>query len=128
MTGVICSGNIVHDILVRPVDRVEWGTSMWMESLDQSLGGNGANTAFAIGKLGIPVKLLGCAGRDEFGDRCLNVLQSAGVDISAVERSDLPTAATVVLVNSSGERALLHRQGCSREAFATPCPMCSRWA
>jgi sugar/nucleoside kinase (ribokinase family) len=120
VTGVICSGNIVHDILVRPVDRVEWGTSMWMESLDQSLGGNGSNTAFAIGKLGARVKLLGWAGRDELGDRCLSVLQSGGVDVSRIERSDLPTAATVVLVNSSGERALLHRPGCSRKAFSMP--------
>lgn len=120
MTGVICSGNIVHDILVRPVDRVEWGTSIWMESLDQGLGGNGANTAFAVAKLGVPVKLLGCIGGDELGDRCFATLQSAGVDVLQVERSGLPTAATVVLVNSSGERALLHHPGCSRAAFSTP--------
>jgi sugar/nucleoside kinase (ribokinase family) len=120
VTGVVCSGNIVHDTLLRPVDQVNWGTSMWIESIEQHLGGNGANTAYAIGKLGVPVRLIGAVGHDEFGDRCLEILRSVDVDLSGVARSDLPTAATIVLVNSSGERALLHQPGVSKQAFAEP--------
>jgi sugar/nucleoside kinase (ribokinase family) len=56
-------------------------------------------------------------GADEAGDRVLARLNSVGVDTTHVRRSSLPTPTTVVLVNSDGARALLHRPGASKEAF-----------
>jgi sugar/nucleoside kinase (ribokinase family) len=120
MSGVVCCGNIVLDILVRPVDRLGWGTSTWVESIEQHLGGNGANTAYALGLMGVPVRLLATAGADAFGDYALARLGAAGVDLAFVQRSASPTAATVVLVNPSGERLFLHRPGASAESFPQP--------
>jgi len=118
--GVLVCGNIVADILVRPVDRVAWGTSTWVESIEQHLGGNGASTSVALGKLGVPVRLLSAVGPDGFGEQLLERLRSAGVDVSRVSRLDAPTPATVVLVNSAGDRSLLHRPGAAANAFAEP--------
>jgi sugar/nucleoside kinase (ribokinase family) len=120
MSGVVCCGNIVLDILVRPVDRLGWGASTWVESIEQHLGGNGANTEYALGKLGVPVRLLATAGADAFGDYALARLAGAGVDLSFVQRSASPTAATVVLVNPEGERLFLHRPGASSQSFPEP--------
>lgn len=118
--GVICAGNISLDILVRPVDRIEWNRTIWVDSIEQQLGGNGSNTACTLGLLGVPVKLLGMVGRDSFGEYLLSVLASAGVDLAGVARSQAPTSATTCLVDSKGDRVFLHRLGSSAEAFREP--------
>ena len=116
--GVLCCGNLVLDILVRPVTELAWGTTTWVETIDQSIGGNGASTAYALAKLGNPVRLIGCAGIDEFGDRILRTLESAGVDVTHVVRVELATPLTIGLVHPSGDRALLHQPGASLDAFS----------
>lgn len=118
--GVLVLGNLVFDILVRPVEALRWNATVWVEALEESLGGNGSNTAYTAGKLGVPVRLMACAGRDTAGEFALRKLAEAGVDTSLVRRTDAPTAATVAVVNAAGARALLHRPGASREAFAEP--------
>lgn len=115
--GVICVGNITVDILARPVDDITWGGTKWIDSIEQSLGGNGANTSATLAKLGVPVTLIGGAGRDAFGDFALKRLQECGVATHLIQRVDTPTAASVALVKSDGTRAFLHRPGVSRELF-----------
>jgi sugar/nucleoside kinase (ribokinase family) len=128
MKGVLCSGNLVLDLLARPVDRLEWGATTLIDSIAQHLGGNGANTSFTIAKLGVPVRVLGMVGADRFGDFVLAELGGAGVDTRAVRRSKAPTAATVVLVNGAGERLLLHRLGASVEVEFEPEEMAREFA
>jgi sugar/nucleoside kinase (ribokinase family) len=120
LTGVVCCGNVVFDILVRPVDAVVWNTTRWVDSIDTSLGGNGANTAAAVAALGVPARLVSAVGRDAFGERALERLRELGVDLSGVMRGDGPTSNTVVLVRDNGDRMFLHRPGVSAEAFAEP--------
>ena len=111
---------MVMDILVRPVDRIAWNTTTWVEAVEQHMGGNGANTSYAAAVCGVAVRLVSVAGRDAFGDRLLTELAGAGVDVAHVRRTDGPTAATVALVNSSGDRLFLHRIGEGAEAFDPP--------
>jgi len=120
MSGVLCCGNLVVDILVRPVDRFPWGTTTLVDAIEQHLGGNGASTSYTLGKLGTPVRLLGMVGADAFGDLAVNKLAGAGVDTGWIARSAAPTATTVVMVNGSGDRMFLHRLGASGEAFGEP--------
>ncbi len=120
LEGVLCAGNIVFDILVRPVERITWNTTTWVDSLEQHLGGNGASTSYTLGRLGAPVRLLGMVGRDSFGEALLARLNSVGVDTGWVTRSQAPTATTVALVNAQADRFFLHRAGASMEAFAEP--------
>jgi sugar/nucleoside kinase (ribokinase family) len=120
MGGVLCYGNLVLDILVRPVDRFRWGTTTLVESIEQHLGGNGASTSYTLGMLGTPVRLVGMVGADAFGERVLSRLSGAGVETRWIARSVSPTATTVALVDGSGNRMFLHRLGASGEAFAEP--------
>lgn len=115
--GVLCAGNIVEDLLVRPADKLVFDTTVWVDEIRTSLGGNGANTSYTLARLGVPVRLASVAGRDDAGDRCLAALSLAGVDTQSVQRSELPTPMTVVLVRSDGARAFFHRPGCAAEAF-----------
>jgi sugar/nucleoside kinase (ribokinase family) len=115
--GVLCAGNISHDILARPVDRLEWGTSTWVPDLLEDMGGNGSNTSYTAAMLGAPAKLLGMVGRDRQGDALLEKLAKAGVDLSEVGRSGAPTTTTICAVHSNGERLFIQRIGSSAEAF-----------
>ena len=115
--GILCAGNIVHDLLVRPVESLIFDRTVWVEDIRTSPGGNGANTAYTIARLGTLVRLASIAGADEWGDHVLDVLSTAGVDTSLVVRSALPTPMTVALVRADGARAFFHRPGCAKEPF-----------
>jgi sugar/nucleoside kinase (ribokinase family) len=117
---IIVAGNLVEDIVVRPVERIEYGFTVWVDSIEQHLGGNGANTSYALATLGVPVRLRGAVGQDDAGDRVLARLRGAGVNIEDVERMPLATARTVVLVAPDGSRSFLHSPGVSREVFSMP--------
>lgn len=119
--GVLCCGNIVYDTFAKPVDELRWnqGTT-FVESIECHIGGNGANTSRTLAILGIPVRLLGAVGADEQGRFALQTLRDSGVDVTGVAELPAPTAATVVLVNSAGERKFFHRCGVGNEAFADP--------
>jgi sugar/nucleoside kinase (ribokinase family) len=118
--GILVLGNLVRDIVVRPVEKLEFDATVWVESMEESLGGNGAITSYAAGMLGVPVRLMAYVGQDAAGDFVLRELARAGVDTSLVLFSDAPTPSTAAIVNAAGARALLHRPGVSREAFPAP--------
>jgi len=120
VSGVICAGNISHDILVRPVDEFRWGTNTLVDEYVEDMGGNGSNTSFALATLGVPARLLGLVGRDGKGDGVLAKLGSVAVDTRYVGRSNEPTTTTICVTNSQGERLFFQRVGASLEAFATP--------
>lgn len=110
----------MRDILVGPVHETAWGRTVWVDSIEEGFGGNGANTSYALARLDTPVRLIGTLGGDEAGSRVLSTLRDAGVDVAHLKRSELPTASSIVLVNPNGARALLHRPGASHEAFVEP--------
>ncbi len=113
--GVICCGNISLDMPVWPVDRIEWGTTLWVDQIEQNIGGNGGNTSIAMARLGTPVRLYGAVGSDAKGEQLLAQLRTEGVDTSRVNRSPQETTTVVCLVHPSGDRMFLHRPGASSD-------------
>ena len=120
--GVLCAGNIVYDILVRPVEEIRWGSTTWVERIEPHLGGNGASTAVTLGRLKVPVRLLGAVGPDPFGRSALDILREAGCDTGRVTKASSQTATSVALVNAAGARSFQHCPGASREVFLAPIP------
>jgi sugar/nucleoside kinase (ribokinase family) len=98
---------------VWPVEKLAWGTTSWVETIAEGLGGNGANTSFALAQLTVPVKLMGVLGSDANAARAAEMLERAGVDISGVRRTDLPTPTSICVVHPTGDRLFLHRPGAS---------------
>jgi sugar/nucleoside kinase (ribokinase family) len=117
LPGVYCTGNIVLDTLVRPVEGMPaWGTTTYVESISVHLGGNGAGSAYAAARMGVPAKLAGAVGDDPAGAFITGRLRSAGVDVSQLRVLDgTATAATVGMVHPGGERLFFHDLGaCGR--------------
>jgi sugar/nucleoside kinase (ribokinase family) len=78
-----------------------------------ALGGSAAIMAHGAARLGVSTALAAMVGRDAAGDFVLDVLTTAGVDISGcVRHESLPTALTVCLNRPDGDRAILTAPGC----------------
>lgn len=117
---IVVSGNLVRDTVVRSVENLDFGATLWVDSILPSIGGNGANTACALGTLGVPVVLISECGDDESGAQCIKTLRKAGVDPWVKESPSHPTATTIAIVNNQGERCFLHEPGVNRMALAGP--------
>ena len=68
-----------------------------------SFGGVARNVAENLARLGQPVVLLSALGQDQVGDQLLQQASQAGIDISAVLRSDArPTGSYLGVLNAKG--------------------------
>lgn len=120
---VLVAGNLVLDLLAWPVEKIRWDGTVWVEKFARSVGGNGANTSYALARMGVDVALVGAVGRDAEGEELLSILSGVGVDVKGVSKLALPTPTTMALVKKTGARAFVHRPGASREALKKLVPM-----
>ena len=113
MTDVVCLGILVADAIARPVDEVPpRGALDLVDEISLHGGGCALNTASALVRLGLEAAVVGKVGADPFGDFILQLLDERGVDRRGVlQDSAVSTSATVVLVDSAGERTFLHLPG-----------------
>jgi ribokinase len=72
-------------------------------------GGSGASVAAWLAYAGVPVALIGRAGRDAAAEIALRGLE--GVDVRVARDDDRPTGTCVVLVAPGGERTMLPDPG-----------------
>lgn len=110
---VFCIGNAVADVLARPVDGLAPpGTSQRLEDAVLGPGGNGINTGIALARLGVVVRVAAAIGDDRLGQVIREALHAERVDDSAlVTLAGTKTSVSIVLVQTSAERRLLHFRG-----------------
>ncbi len=85
------------------------------EGLRTSLGGNGANSAYALARLGSSVELVGGLGTDHLGDWMAAQLAEAGVGMAGVRRyPGKSTATTLILSDMRQNRLAFHHEGANR--------------
>jgi ribokinase len=116
---VVVCGNVVFDILARPVEEVRWEATTIVERVEQQLGGNAGSTSYTLAKLGTPVTVATLVGRDPTAEVVLGHLRGVGVDTSLAQYVDAPTSIAISLIRKNGERALLYQLGAASEDF---CP------
>jgi sugar/nucleoside kinase (ribokinase family) len=76
------------------------------------LGGCAANTGLSLVKLGVDTAIMGKVGDDGFGRFVSETLEAAGADVRGLVVDDKPgTSATMVIIDSVGERTFLHYPG-----------------
>lgn len=110
---VICLGILVADVIVRRVDESPpAGSLARVDEIGVHGGGCALNTASVLAALGLRTAVTGKVGADLFGDHLLALLDERGVSRAGVLRdASVRTSATVVLVDSAGERTFLHVPG-----------------
>ncbi len=110
---VLCVGQLAADILVRPVDRVDFGVdTRRVQSIDIRNGGDSLNVAIGLGKLGASVGFAGLIGEDQLGDYLLSVVTEAGIDARGLRRTGAAnTCSCLVLINGQGDRTFFYYGG-----------------
>lgn len=100
---VLVIGAAGLDIIGRLRGDLRTGTSNPAQ-IRASFGGVARNVAENLARLGQPTRLLTVVGCDSEGDRLLQEVEAAGVDIGAVRRSDeYATGTYLAVVNLAGE-------------------------
>jgi sugar/nucleoside kinase (ribokinase family) len=110
---VVCLGILVADVVARPVDEPPpAGSLAFVEEIGLHAGGCALNAASAVAALGVETAVVGKVGADTLGDLLLRILDERQIARAGVLRDDsVSTSATVVLVDSAGERTFLHVPG-----------------
>lgn len=84
---ILVVGSFMMD-LISSAERVpKLGETVIGTSFNTAPGGKGANQAVQCARLGADVTMLGCVGKDAFGDEMLSAVSAAGVDVRRVKRS-----------------------------------------
>ena len=111
--SILCVGQLVADIIVRPVNHLPVpGRTDFVKEIELLSGGCAANTSSVLAKLGAQSRLVAIIGQDNLGDAAMADLKDAGVRLDTVLRKPgLSTSAVIVVVSASGERSFLYRDG-----------------
>ncbi len=109
---IVVVGSLNTD-LVATVERFpEAGETLLGSDFKVYCGGKGANQAYAAGRLGGSVAMIGLVGNDRFGTAQIENLTSVGVQTGAVRREpSQPTGTAVIGVEASGENRIIYVPG-----------------
>ena len=113
---MVILGDINIDITVPLSEYPVLGQDCLAAALSFHCGGVGANTAFALARLGAPVRLVGCIGNDWFGSFVRSQLASEGIDLSLVQKAErAPTGFMFIAVSPDGQRTIFGSRGANAE-------------
>ncbi len=113
---IVVFGSINIDLVV-PVERLPRpGETVLGPRYTLVPGGKGANQALAAARAGGQVRMIGRVGRDGFADLALAELKAAGIDLSAVERDELPTGCALIPVDRAGGNLIIVASGANSAA------------
>ena len=112
---IIVFGAIYADMVMRVDKFPDPGETVLTKTYSYVPGGKGANQALAASRAGQMVLLAGAIGNDAQGALALTLLQSAGIDLSAVKESSMPTGCSSIFVNKHAENMICSASGANME-------------
>lgn len=117
MYDVACVGILVADAIARTVNNLpDKGKLDLVDKIELFTGGCATNAAIDMARLGLDIAIIGKVGDDGFGKFILNSLKDENVDITGiVAGKDSNTSASLVTVDSNGERSFMHCVGANGE-------------
>ena len=116
MSKIVVIGSLNMDHIVHVPHMVKQGeTILAKDDLRFVPGGKGANQAYAIGKLGGDVCMLGKVGTDEAGKSMLKNLLAVAVDTSKIEFSNASTGTAWICVNEEGDNSIVVIPGANKQ-------------
>lgn len=119
MKKVVVVGSLNMD-LVMEVKRVpKIGETIKGERMNYLIGGKGSNQAVAAKRLGNEVAIIGCIGRDTFGDEILKHLKEEGINVSSIKSADATFTGIATIFKTEVDNSIVVIPGandfCSKE-------------
>lgn len=108
MKKIVVIGSLNMDTTVQVQHIPVTGETILSNDVALNPGGKGANQAYAAGKIGGNVAMIGAVGQDSNGIKLRENLEDVGVDISAVAvRENGTTGMAFVMVNQEGDNSIV---------------------
>lgn len=116
MSNILVVGSLNMDFVINVKKMPLSGETILGEDVNLVPGGKGANQAYAVGKLGGKVEMLGAVGDDLYGKMLIENLQDVGVGTSGIEViSGTPTGNAFISVDKEGENSIIVVQGANNK-------------
>jgi sugar/nucleoside kinase (ribokinase family) len=121
----LSAGILVVDHLSTPIARVpRAGELILCDRLPLAVGGCASNVAIDLARVGVGVGVVGCVGRDPFGQFLIDRLSAAGVETSGVQMLDGVGTSGTLIINVAGEdRRFIHAAGANAVMQANHIPL-----
>lgn len=109
-------GSLNMDLIIRVPRFPAPGEAIHGEDLQTACGGKGANQAYAVARMGQPVRMIGCVGDDGFGETMLENLRMVGVDTRGIiRRAGIASGTAMILVHdATGQNEIIVAAGANR--------------
>lgn len=109
----LSTGILVADHLCSPIRHVpRAGELLLADELPLAIGGCASNVAMGLARLGVPVGVIGCVGRDPFGQFIKDTLSAAGVGVAGIrELEGIGTSGTLIINVQGEDRRFIHTLG-----------------
>jgi ribokinase len=109
MKTVYCVGLLVCDVPLRPVPSSIFSqVRSYIDAPVWGIGGDAANVAVTLSKLGVKANFSSMIGKDMYGEFLVRCLREAGVDTRGLkEHPSLGTGISHILIEPEGERHFL---------------------
>jgi ribokinase len=105
---ILVVGSLNMDLVVEVTEMPKVGQTILGSSFKTIPGGKGANQAFAAGRLGGDVTMIGSVGSDDYGKSLIQSLRGAGVKTDGVEVMQAAhTGLAFIYVNSAGNNSIV---------------------
>ncbi len=112
MKKVLVIGSLNCDYVINVQKMPKIGETLICDGFEMIPGGKGANQAYALGKLGGAVTMLGAVGDDGPGSMLRENLRGVGVDVSRLKSvKGESTGTAFITVDSSGGNSIIVVQG-----------------
>lgn len=116
MSNLLIVGSLNMDTVIDVKDMPKPGETVLGKNYELCPGGKGANQAYAAGKLGANVNMIGLVGDDDNGRKLLYNLQSVGVNTKGIQKLDNITSGTAfITVDEKGENSIIVIPGANYE-------------
>ncbi|MFT3946138.1 MAG: carbohydrate kinase family protein [Agriterribacter sp.] len=112
-TAIVCTGILCADILGKTINALPAkGKLSLADEISMQVGGCAANVAIGIARLGISSTIIGRVGNDGLGHFIQSTLLNENVSTAGLKMdAAYCTAASMVMIDSSGERTIIHAMG-----------------
>lgn len=108
MQKIVVVGSLNMDVVIETPHMPERGETISGRKIDLVSGGKGANQAYALGKLGGDVTMIGAVGKDAAGEAILESLRSVNVNVEGIRQmEDGTTGQAFIAVDDDGDNSII---------------------
>jgi ribokinase len=107
MGRVFVAGSINMDVVATAERHPRIGETVAGQAVFHFPGGKGANQAVAAAKLGAPTTLIGCVGKDAFGEQLKTFLAAQGIDLSLVRETFEAHTGTAIITVADADNTIV---------------------